>query len=166
MPKRFRSANYFEEELFYRFEKKVPLESLDGDFRKLLYAMGRYAGDKWIPTGRQVRALAKVADKRGFHNIPNWIWIGQVKPPRRYKTPTIARKRWKRKGVKIPKVKKKVKWYVQHKYSANKIQKALKKRGIGIRRKTLLKIVRDVKKRPLKANTSKYTPKKYRRRKR
>ena len=57
-------------------------------------------------------------------------------------------------------------WYVSRSYSANKIQKRMKDRGIGIQRKKLLKIVREMRMKQKKANAQKYIPKKYRRKKR
>lgn len=57
-----------------------------------------------------------------------------------------------------------IKGYVKQGYSANKIQKKLKKQGLGIRRKTLLSEVRKLKRQKPKADRQKYTPKKYRRR--
>jgi len=57
-------------------------------------------------------------------------------------------------------------WYVSRGYSANKIQKRMKDRGLGIRRKKLLKIVREMRLRAKKAKVTKYIPKKYRKKKR
>ena len=69
----------------------------------------------------------------------------------------------KPKGI-SPKTKWAIKGYVKKGYSANKIQKSLKKQGLGIQRKKLLAEVRKVKGTKPKANRQKYTPKKYRRR--
>jgi hypothetical protein len=47
-------------------------------------------------------------------------------------------------------------------YSANQIQRALRKEHIGLRRTVLLRTVREVKGRSAKPSTSKYVPRKYR----
>jgi hypothetical protein len=47
-------------------------------------------------------------------------------------------------------------------YSSNKIQRQLRNQGLGIRRKELLKQIREMKNKSDKANREKYTPKKYR----
>jgi hypothetical protein len=159
----------FEEELFYRFENRVDIRSLGRDFRRLYYAMQRYLGEKQdgVLTGNQARALADIADRRGFINIPITLF-SQFTPSRKQpkrKSVSTTRRKWKRRAVRIPKVKRSVKYYVKRGYSANRIQRRLKKRGIGIRRKTLLRYVREAKKKPAKANSAKYTPRKYRRRK-
>lgn len=46
--------------------------------------------------------------------------------------------------------------------SANQIQKNLSREGLGLRRKTILKYIRKSKHQKSKANTAKYTPRKYR----
>lgn len=61
-----------------------------------------------------------------------------------------------------PKRKWLIKYYVKQGYSANKIQKELQKRKMGIRRQKLLEIVRKYKKKPKKPKAYKYIPKKYR----
>jgi len=68
----------------------------------------------------------------------------------------------KAKGM-SPKTKQAIKAYVKQGYSANMIQKKLKSRGLGIRRKNLLSEVRKVKGTKPKALPQKYIPKKYRR---
>ena len=71
----------------------------------------------------------------------------------------------KRKSKAIsPKTRWAIKAYVTQGYSANKIQKNLKKQDLGIQRKKLLSEVRTIKGTKPKANRQKYTPKKYRRR--
>lgn len=56
-----------------------------------------------------------------------------------------------------------IRTYVKQGLSSNKIQKRLQKRHLGLRRKVLLAEIRKVKRKKPKANTDKYTPKKYRR---
>ena len=55
-----------------------------------------------------------------------------------------------------------IRTYLNQGYSANKIQKKLQSQGLGIQRKKLLAEVRRIKGTKPKANTFKYTPKKYR----
>lgn len=54
--------------------------------------------------------------------------------------------------------------YVKRGLSANKIQKRLQKRHLGIRRKVLLAEIRKLKRQKPKADRKKYTPRKYRKR--
>lgn len=154
-------------EAFRRFERRVDISRFDS-YKQLLYGFSWWAGKRWIDSYKQHQALAEIAREKGFLDtyIPMYHIRAEGKRVRkRRKTVTVSRRKWKRRAVKIPKVKKSVKWYVKRGYSANKIQRKLKKRGIGIRRKTLLKYVREAKKKPVKADSGKYTPKKYRRRK-
>jgi hypothetical protein len=60
------------------------------------------------------------------------------------------------------KAKWRIKGYISEGYSANKIQKLLKKQHVGIRRKTLLSEIRKIKHQKIKRNTQKYIPTKYR----
>jgi hypothetical protein len=55
-----------------------------------------------------------------------------------------------------------IRTYMKEGLSSNKIQKKLQKQHLGLRRKTLLAEIRKVKRKKPKANTFKYTPKKYR----
>ena len=57
-----------------------------------------------------------------------------------------------------------IRGYVKQGLSANKIQKMLQKRHLGIRRKVLLAEVRKLKGKKPKADRQKYTPRKYRKR--
>ena len=56
-----------------------------------------------------------------------------------------------------------IRTYVKQGYSSNKIQKKLQKQHMGMRRKALLSEIRKIKGHKPKANSYKYTPKKYRR---
>jgi hypothetical protein len=56
-----------------------------------------------------------------------------------------------------------IKTYTKKGYSANKIAKNLKKRNLGMRRKTLLKHVRETRQKTPREHPEKYTPHKYRR---
>lgn len=67
--------------------------------------------------------------------------------------------------VKLTKIKqyRAIKWYVQRDYSANEIQRRLKERGLGVRRKRLLAEVRSIKKIEITPEKRiKHIPKKYR----
>lgn len=75
----------------------------------------------------------------------------------------MPRTKRKSKGI-SPRTERTIKGYIKQGYSANKIQKKLQKRGLGIQRKKLLAEVRKIKGKKPKANRQKYTPKKYRRR--
>ena len=55
-----------------------------------------------------------------------------------------------------------IRTYVKQGFSANKIQKNLSKRGLGIRRKTLLAEIRKIKRQKPMVDRLKYTPRKYR----
>jgi len=59
-----------------------------------------------------------------------------------------------------------IRTYVNQGYSANKIQKKLQSQGLGIQRKRLLAEVRRIKGKPSRTNTFKYTPTKYRQKRR
>jgi hypothetical protein len=56
-----------------------------------------------------------------------------------------------------------IKTYASKGYSANRIQKRMRQRHMGVRRKTILRVVRETKGRPPRANPEKYVRRKYRR---
>ena len=58
MPDRFPEA-------FKRFEEVVPVRRIKS-FEQLKLAFGAWAGEKWIPTNRQLEALAVQARKHGI----------------------------------------------------------------------------------------------------
>jgi hypothetical protein len=55
-----------------------------------------------------------------------------------------------------------IKTYARKGYSANRIQKKMRQRHMGVRRKTILRIVRETKGRPQRPNPEKYVRRKYR----
>lgn len=55
-----------------------------------------------------------------------------------------------------------IRYYSQRGYSANRIQRILQSRHIGMKRQILLRYVREFKGKPLKPSTEKYIPIKYR----
>jgi len=166
-------------EAFRRFERVVDIDSFDS-YREMSYAFGHWAGKRWRNTYLQNRALAEEGWRLGFKDVKLPKWFGhtvedemKIKAIRRRKAIKRA-KVWKkaykksvvRKYKGIGKVRiNALSWYVSRGYSANKIQKRMKDRGIGIRRKKLLKIVREMRLREKKAHAEKYIPKKYRKKK-
>jgi hypothetical protein len=150
-------------EAFERFERQVNVGNFD-NYRQLAYAFALWAGKRWVDSYLQNLALKREGERLGFKDAKIPDYFERIKPrvtvfKRRGRA--VRRRKWKRK-VRITRVKKSVRWYVGRKYSANKIQRLLKKRGIGIRRKTLLRYVREFKGKSVKANREKYIPKKYR----
>lgn len=173
------------QEAFNRFERVVNVDSFDS-YRELWYAFSKWAGKRWRNTELQNRALAYDGEQLRLPDVGMPRAFGhtveetkKIMAYRRYKVrreewATAYRKKVKRqikvvarkyKGVGKVRVKA-LSWYVSRGYSANKIQKRLKDRGIGIQRKKLLKIVREMRLKEKKADSKKYTPKKYRRKKR
>lgn len=151
------------QEAFERFESVVDLDRFR-NYRELLYAFEYWAGRRWIGSNRQFDALAYEAQIRGFKGVfvpavtrrKRWARAYERKVKR-------VRRVVKRKYKGIGKVRiKALNWYVSRGYSANKIQKRLKARGLGIRRKRLLKIVREMRLKPKRVGVAKkYTRKKY-----
>lgn len=161
-------------EAFRRFEQQVNIKNIK-EFNQIEMMFGGWAGKKWLPTQKQSLALAREADKRGIRNItiPEWV----VKRPRQltaqgrygkrqlkrrvrtggYGRPSRQAHKLTIKAVKVLMIRN----YVKKGYSANKIQKELKANGKGMRRKEVLKYVRQIKNKQSKANASKYTRKKY-----
>jgi hypothetical protein len=72
----------------------------------------------------------------------------------------MTRKKGIKRGTVSKTQRRAIKTYVKRGYSANKIQKQLQKRHIGIRRKALLKEIRKI--RRVKAHRRKYIPREYR----
>lgn len=140
-------------EAFERFEIEVGIDSFDS-YRELTYGFSWWAGKRWVDSYAQNIALKRMAEKRGFKaELPMYFKREGI---------TVRRRKWKRK-ITISKVKRSTMLYISHGYSANKIQRILKNKGIGIRRKTLLRYIREAKGISVKANREKYIPKKYRR---
>jgi hypothetical protein len=167
-------------EAFRRFKSQVDIRGLnrkpDG-FKQLEIMVKQWSPSKWHPTRKQLNALAREADKEGFRNVltgdidtyekikskSGRIYRRKVNvsdyhglrvhTATQRKTRTISRKQVK---VMI------IHNYVKRGYSANKISRELKRQGRGMRRKELLKIVREAQNKQLKADSKKYTRKKYR----
>jgi len=159
-----RSENF--QEAFERFERVVDIDTFES-YRELLYSFERWIGSPSL-TDKQHSALAYEAKVRGISIEDVYVSIAKT---RREKWTTSYKKRAEKRGKAVAKKYrgigkvriKALNWYVNRGYSANKIQKMLKDRGLGIRRQTLLKIVRELRLKQKKSNAKKYTPKKYRR---
>jgi hypothetical protein len=168
-------------EAFRRFERVVNVDSFDS-YRDMSYAFRHWAGKRWRNTYLQNRALAEEGWRLGFKDVKLPKWFGHtVEDEMRIKAVRARKEKWivtyrKRVKKQIKVVAKKYKgvgkvrikalsWYVSRGYSANKIQKRMKDRGLGIRRQTTLKIVREMRLKQKKAHAEKYIPKKYRKKK-
>lgn len=176
------------QEAFERFSDVVNVDRFES-YRELWYAFRHWADRRWRNTEAQNRALAYEGEQLGLEDIIMPSAFGhtaketkrimerrmavEMAKARREKWAVTYRKRVKKqirvvakkyKGVGKVRVNA-LSWYVSRGYSANKIQKRMKDRGIGIRRKKLLKIVREMRLREKKARAEKYIPKKYRKKK-
>ena len=144
-------------EAFRRFERVVDIDRFDS-FRELSYAFGQWAGKRWVDSYLQNKALKREGKRLGYEDVelPKYF---QAKERREKWIKAV--KSGKYRGVGEVRAKA-LNLYASKGYSANKIQKKMKEKGLGIQRKKLLKIVREMKMRPKKADAEKYTPKKYR----
>jgi len=169
------------QEAFERFEKVVDVNQFDS-YRELWFAFRKWGAKRWRNTELQNRALAYEGEQLHFPDVAMPRAFGhtveETKKIMTYRRAKVRREKWataykKRAKRQVKVVAKKYKgvgevrvkalsWYVNRGYSANKIQKRLKDRGIGIQRKKLLKIVREMRLKEKKADSKKYTPKKYR----
>lgn len=70
--------------------------------------------------------------------------------------------RRRRKGLSARKLRA-IKTYAKKGWSANRIQKKMRQRHMGVRRKTILRIVRETKGKPPRPHPEKNIPRKYRR---
>lgn len=158
-------------EAFERFERVVNVDRFES-YPEMSYAFAWWAGKRWVDSYLQNKALTVEGRRLGYKDIelPKYFHARARKEK--------WTKSYKQRAKKhVREVKKKYKgigkvrinalgWYVSRGYSANKIQRKMKKRGLGIQRKKLLKIVREMRLKQKKANAKKYTPKKYRKKRR
>lgn len=157
-------------EAFRRFEKDVPIDQFKS-YRDMSYGFAHWAGKRWVDSYLQNKALTVEGEKLGYKDIelPRYFHARARKEKwaKSYKKRAKKRRKAVKKKYKgVGKVRiNALGWYVSSGYSANKIQKRLKDRGLGIQRKKLLKIVRELRMKPKKADAKKYTPKKYRKKK-
>lgn len=142
------------QEAFRRFEQDVDVDSLDS-YAQLRRSFAHWAGKRWVDSYKQNRALKSIGREKGFGDaeLPSYF-----KPSQGWKsTAQSGRHRGLRdKQVSV------INDSIRKGYSANKIQRQLRKEGLGIRRKELLQHIREMKMKSPKANAEKYTPRKYR----
>ncbi len=156
-------------EAFRRFERVVPVDQF-GSYRDLRYAFTHWANKRWRNTALQNSALVREGKRLGFKDVflPRWFGhtVKEEKWIKAYRRAKVRRENWAktyRKRVKrqvkvvagkyrgVGEVRlKALSWYVSRGYSANKIQKKMSDRGLGIRRKKLLKIVREMRRKQKK----------------
>lgn len=141
-------------EAFKRFEHVVDVDKFD-NYRELAYSFSAWAGKNWRDSYKQNLALMKEGRKLGFKDaeIPRYF-----KPSQKWRTTTQygTHRGLDKKQISI------INNSIREGKSANQIQRELKNNGVGIRRKELLKDIREMKMKSPKANSQKYTPKKYR----
>lgn len=141
-------------EAFKRFEYDVDIESFE-NYQELVYAFSHWAGKRWRDSYKQNLALTKIGRKLGFEDtqMPRYF-----RPSTRWRTSTQY---GTHRGLKDRQIST-INEGIHNRYSSNKIQRQLRNEGLGIRRKELLKHIREMKMQSPKANTQKYTPRKYR----
>ena len=142
-------------EAFSRFEQDVDVEQFD-DYRQLAYAFSHWAGKRWRDTYLQNRALKREGKKLGFED---------AQLPAYFRKPVTAWRessRYFHKGMNDRQISI-INDGIRKGMSANRIQRQLRKERVGIRRKELLKHIREMKVKSPKPNPEKNIPKKYRR---
>lgn len=141
-------------EAFKRFEYTVDIDSFD-DYRELSLAFSHWAGKRWVDSYKQNVALKKEGQKLGFKDaeLPRYF-----KPSQKWQT---TAQYGTHRGLENRQIST-INEGIRKGYSANKIQRELRNQGLGIRRKELLRNIREMKMKSPKANSQKYTPKKYR----
>jgi hypothetical protein len=155
-------------EAFNRYEERVDVNDLQSA-SELISSFANWQG--YNPTKQQINALAveSIKKKLGFDwTIPKWVkkkdyWMfyGARQNTQKWKTVVQSGRHrgFSNKQFKV------VNEGIKKGYSANKIQRELKSKGIGIRRQVLLRQIREIKMKSPRVNPEKYTPRKYQRRK-
>ena len=140
-------------EAFKRFEHTVDTDKFK-EYRELSYAFSHWAGKNWIDSYNQNLALKKEGRKLGFKDaeLPRYF-----KPSQKWRATAQYGRHRGLKNNQISTINK----GIREGKSANQIQRELKSQGIGIRRKELLRDIREMKMKSSKPNAQKYTPKKY-----
>ena len=143
-------------EAFERFERQVDVRRFE-NYRQLAYAFAHWAGRRWQDTYLQNRVLKKEGMKLGFEDaeLPKY-W--------QRKSSTVWRtnaRYGKHRGLRDKQISI-INDGIRKGVSANKIQRQLKNQGLGLRRKELLRNIREMKMKSAKADSKKYMPKKYR----
>jgi hypothetical protein len=141
-------------EAFARFERVVDVRYFDS-YRELAYAFSLWAGKRWVDSYLQNVALKREGKKLGFKDaeLPRYF-----KPSIGWRE-TARYGRHRSLGAERISV---VNDLIRKGYSANRIVRQLRSKGLGMRRKVLLKHIREMKMKSVKANREKYIPKKYR----
>ncbi len=141
-------------EAFRRFEQDVDVDDFE-NYQQLAYAFSHWAGKRWIDSYKQNLALKREGKRLGFENakLPSYF-----KPSTKWKTTAQIGEHREFNDKQISTIND----GIRKGYSSNKIQRQLRSQGLGIRRKELLKQIREMKNKSAKANREKYTPKKYR----
>jgi len=155
-------------EAFNRYEERVDIDDLESA-QELISEFALWAGKNWVNSKTQLKAIKIEAKKLGFDvRLPTWV---KKKDYWRFPRKAVVTQNWrtvvrsgKHRGFRNKQFLV-VSEGIKKGYSANKIQRELKNKGIGIRRKVLLRQIREIKMKSPKVNPEKYTPKKYRRRK-
>ena len=140
-------------EAFRRFSWTVDINKFK-NYRELSYAFSYWAGKRWIDSYNQNLALKKQGQRAGFKDaeLPRYL-----KPSQAWRA---TAQYGKHRGF-SDKQNSTINEGIRKGYSANKIQRELKNQGIGIRRKELLRNIREMKTKSPKPNAQKYTPRKY-----
>lgn len=154
---------------FNRYEERVDIDDLQSA-SELISSFSYWQG--YNPTKKQIDALRieSIKKRLGFDwTLPKWVkkkdyWMFYKarKPSQNWRTIVQSGRHrgFSNKQILV------VNEGIKKGYSANKIQIELKSKGIGIRRKVLLRQIREMKMKSPKVNSEKYTPRKYRKHKR
>lgn len=155
-------------EAFDRYEERVDIDDLQSA-SELISTFAYWQGRDTTKTQINALAVESIKKKLGFDwSIPKWVkkkdyWMFYEARENAQKWKTTVRsgrhRGFSNKQFSV------VNEGIKKGYSANKIQRELKNKGIGIRRKVLLKQIREIKMKSPKVNPEKYIPRKYRRRK-
>ena len=142
-------------EAFKRFEHVVDTDKFR-NYRELAYSFSVWAGKNWRDSFKQNLALKREGQKLGFKDAEIPMYLRRASTSWRTTARYGKHRGFRNKQILV------VNEGIRKGYSANKIQRELKNQGIGVRRKVLLRQIREMKIKSLKANSQKYTPRKYR----
>jgi hypothetical protein len=147
MPDRFPEA-------FKRFEQDVDVEEFD-NYAQLRRSFAHWAGKRWRDSYLQNKALKRQGQHLGFEDaeLPSYF-----KPSERWKNTAQF---GKHRGLKDKQISI-MNDGIRKGNSANQILRQLRKEGLGIRRKELLRDIREMKMKSPRANPEKHIPRKYR----
>lgn len=141
-------------EAFKRFEQDVDVDDME-NYAQLRRSFAHWAGKRWRDSYKQNRALKSMGMKIGFKDaeLPSYF-----KSSEKWKnTAQFGRHRgFNDKQISI------MNDGIRKGNSANQILRQLRKEGLGIRRKELLRNIREMKTKSPRANPEKHIPRKYR----